>query len=302
MPDDLTSRGIAALKAGDRLRARQLLATAVTANPNDEQAWLWLSGAVDADAQRVECLRRVLAINSSNDIARKGLQSLGVVTEPPRPIQPVPSPQQDQTVSAPTKETDDNWLKVFLRGTFELVTSFLFTSQFGAARWVLIPVALLLCACCFCLASARSLSSPSLMAGQAAPDFTLDDLGGTPVQLSSLRGRVVLVNFWATWCGPCRAELPDLAAVYSKHQAEGLTILGVDDEQVETVSGFVASNFIPYPILLDLNGRVTRMYRVSAIPTTFVIDRRGMVRAVLSGSRSSSAFEQAILPLLIEKP
>jgi cytochrome c biogenesis protein CcmG/thiol:disulfide interchange protein DsbE len=96
--------------------------------------------------------------------------------------------------------------------------------------------------------------------------------------------------------------LPDLAAVYSKHQAEGLTILGVDDEQVETVSGFVASNFIPYPILLDLNGRVTRMYRVNAIPTTFVIDRRGTLRAVLSGSRSSSAFEQAILPLLIEKP
>ena len=101
---------------------------------------------------------------------------------------------------------------------------------------------------------------------------------------------------------PCRAELPDLAAVYSKHQAEGLTILGVDDEQVETVSGFVASNFIPYPILLDLNGRVTRMYRASAIPTTFVIDRRGTLRAVLSGSRSSSAFEQAILPRLIEKP
>jgi|GEM_PF-849659 len=301
MADDLTSQGIAALKAGDRLRARQLLAAAVSANPRDERAWLWLSGAVEADAQRIECLRRVLTINPSNDVARKGLAALGVKTESPSPIQPAPSPQPDQ--AAPAEQTDGNWLKILLRGAFELITSFLFTSRFGAARWILIPVTLFLCACCFCLASGRQLAAPDLMAGQDAPDFTLNDLGGNPVQLSSLRGQVVLVNFWATWCGPCRAELPDLAAVYSKHQAEGLTVLGVDDgEQAEAVSGFLKNNYIPYPVLLDSNQRVARTYRVSAIPTTFVVDRRGTVRAVLSGSRSSGEFEQAILPLLFEKP
>ena len=304
MTDNLTSQGIAALRAGDKQRARQLFAAAVSADPRDERAWLWLSGAVDADAQRVECLRRVLALNPDNDVARKGLQALGVAIEPQRSAQSVPSQVQSAPAAPPPlEETDGNWLKIFLRGTFELVMSFLFTSQFGAARWVLIPVALLLCVCCLCVASGRSLSLSNPMAGQDAPDFTLNDLYGNPVQLSNLRGRVVLVNFWATWCGPCRAELPDLAAVHSAHQADGLTILGVNDgEQAETVSSFLKNNWIPYPVLLDSNQRISSTYRVSAIPMSFLIDRRGVMRTVLSGSRSRAAFEQALLPLLAEKP
>jgi cytochrome c biogenesis protein CcmG/thiol:disulfide interchange protein DsbE len=305
MPDDVTGQGIAALKAGDKKRARELLAAAISANPNDEQAWLWLSGAVETDAARIDCLRRVLAINPDSAVARRGLESLGVKSEPPRIVKLVPLPQQrpEQNVlppaPSPTSETSDNWLVTLLGGMRDLVFSFVFTSQFGAARWVVIPATLLLCACCLCPLNIR-LNSP---VGRTAPDFTLNNLAGYPVQLSKLRGQVVLVNFWATWCGPCRAELPDMAAVYQAHQAEGFVILGVNNqENAETLSRFLASNTIPYPILLDSNARVTQAYRVSAFPTTFVIDRRGMVRTVMTGSRDYAELEEAIKPLLAEKP
>lgn len=309
MADELTTQGIAALKAGDKTRALELFVAAISANPKDERAWLWLSGAVEADAARIDCLQRVLAINPDNEAARIGLEALGAQSEPPRVIARASDehpPKPDAAVSTPLAappQTSDNWLAVLLSGVRELLHALIFTSQFGAARWLAIPAVLGLCVCLCLMASGQFSSSSPPLEGQPAPDFTLDSMAGTSVRLSDLRGQVVLVNFWATWCGYCLAELPDLAAVYQEHQAEGFVVLGVDtQESIEQVGGFLKSNYLPYPILLDMNGKVARAYRVSTIPMSFLIDRRGVMRVVLSGQRSRAALEETIGPLLAEKP
>ena len=139
--------------------------------------------------------------------------------------------------------------------------------------------------------------------GQVAPDFALNGLDGRTVRLSDLRGQVVLVNLWATWCPPCRAEMPDLAAVYLAYKDQGFVILGVDDqERAQTVSDFVARSPVPYPILLDPDSRVSRAYGVSYLPASFLIDRRGVLRATLPGQSARVRLENAIQPLLAEKP
>jgi len=139
--------------------------------------------------------------------------------------------------------------------------------------------------------------------GQAAPDFALRDLTGNTRRLSTLRGQVVLVNLWATWCPPCRAEMPELAALYLAHKDEGFAILGVDDqERNETVSDFLQRNPLPYPVLLDPDSRVSRAYGVDFLPMSVLIDRRGMLRGMFPGQSSRAKLEVAIKPLLAEGP
>ncbi len=138
--------------------------------------------------------------------------------------------------------------------------------------------------------------------GQPAPDFVLQDLAGNSGRLSDLRGQVVLVNLWATWCPPCRAEMPDLSALYLAHKDEGFIILGVDDqERKETVSEFLKRTLLPYPVWLDPDSRVSRAYGVSFLPMSILIDRRGVLRAMLPGQSNRAKLEAAIKPLLAEK-
>ena len=139
--------------------------------------------------------------------------------------------------------------------------------------------------------------------GKPAPDFVLPDVNGKLVRLSELRGQVVLINLWATWCQPCIAEMPDLAAVYNTYKAEGFVILGVNDaERKETVLDFLLHNALPYPILLDPDSRVARAYGVNFLPASFLIDRRGILRNILPGQSNRAKLEAAIKPLLAEKP
>ncbi len=138
--------------------------------------------------------------------------------------------------------------------------------------------------------------------GQPAPDFALRDLAGNAERLSALRGQVVLVNLWATWCPPCRAEMPDLAALYLAHKDEGFVILGVDDqESKETVSEFLGGTPLPYTVLLDPDSRVSRAYGVDYLPMSVLIDRRGVLRGMFPGQSSQAKLEGAIKPLLAEK-
>ena len=125
-----------------------------------------------------------------------------------------------------------------------------------------------------------------LLSSKVSPrDFSLSLLEGETKSLSSYKGKVVFLNFWATWCGPCRIEMPSLEALYNKFSDKGLEILAVNcREDQTTVSSFLKNEGFTFPVLLDLNGRVSLNYGIQAIPTTFLIDRDGMIILRLVGS------------------
>jgi len=108
-------------------------------------------------------------------------------------------------------------------------------------------------------------------------DFTLTDLNGKNWTLRDLRGKVVLLNFWATWCPPCRKEMPDLEALYRRFEPQGLVILGVSDEDVDKVKPFIEQQGITYPVLLDPGRKVNELFQIQGIPKTFVYDRDGKI-------------------------
>ena len=122
-------------------------------------------------------------------------------------------------------------------------------------------------------------ASPTI--GQVAPDFTLKSLDGGEISLSQFKGQPVLINFWASWCAPCRAEMPDLVRVYEARQAEGLVILGVNQSVLDArtdVQSFVDEFRIRFPVLLDEDGAVAEeLYRLRGIPTSIFIDRKGAI-------------------------
>jgi peroxiredoxin len=125
---------------------------------------------------------------------------------------------------------------------------------------------------------------------RASADFTLLDLNGKPWTLGGLRGHVVLVNFWATWCPPCRKEIPDLAALYSGFASQGLVILGISDESADKVAPFAQKQDVPYPVLLDPDDKVHKLFSVEGIPKSFVYDREGKLVATAIDMRTRQQF------------
>jgi peroxiredoxin len=126
-------------------------------------------------------------------------------------------------------------------------------------------------------------SAPPVV-GKPAPDFALRDASGNAVKLSDLRGKVVWVNFWATWCVPCKRELPDIQAVYDEKHDAGLEVLEVNyQEDVESARSFFDARGIRLPMLLDASGSVYEQYRLQGLPDSFFIDREGNLAAVQFG-------------------
>jgi thiol-disulfide isomerase/thioredoxin len=120
----------------------------------------------------------------------------------------------------------------------------------------------------------------------AADDFELASLGGRKVKLSSYRGRVVFLNFWATWCPPCRGEMPSLERLHQQLRGRGLEIVAVDlQEPKDTVRKFVQDNSLTFTVLLDANGAVAGSWGAQSIPTTYLIDRKGSILARSVGGR-----------------
>jgi len=122
------------------------------------------------------------------------------------------------------------------------------------------------------------------LVGQPAADFALRSLASANVRLSEHRGEVVLINFWATWCGPCRQEMPLLDELYAKYQRAGFTLLGVNIDATAAQAGeMVRVLKVTYPILIDDRQEVSRSYQVGTMPLTVLIDRQGVVRHVSQG-------------------
>jgi len=134
---------------------------------------------------------------------------------------------------------------------------------------------------------------------QQALDFTLNDLAGQPVKLSALRGHVTILNFWATWCPPCRSEVPALQAAYQQYQSRGVALIGIDlKEDAATIQQFVAPYGVTYPIVRDENGGVSAQYQVAGIPTTIIIDANGVIRARHIGPITEAQLAEYVDPLL----
>ncbi len=122
------------------------------------------------------------------------------------------------------------------------------------------------------------------LTGQAAPDFVLKSAGGENLRLSEYRGDVVMINFWATWCGPCRQEMPLLDDLYSRYQRVGFSLLGVNiDDDSARAMRMVQELGINFPVLFDEGKEVSRLYQVEAMPVTVLVDREGTVRHVHHG-------------------
>ena len=111
-----------------------------------------------------------------------------------------------------------------------------------------------------------------------APDFTAKDLNGKTVSLSAFKGKVVLLNFWATWCPPCRAEMPSLNKLYNMLKPRGLEVVAVStDRSISDIKDFIESHRVGFPVLFDSERSASKLYRVFSMPTTFLIDRKGMI-------------------------
>ncbi len=132
----------------------------------------------------------------------------------------------------------------------------------------------------------------------AAPQFTLSDIGGRSISLSRYRGKVVILDFWAPWCPPCRREIPDFVSLQNQYASRGLQIIGIGLDQPNNVASFVQQYGINYPVAIG-DEAISNLYGgVSGIPTTFIIDRKGNIINKFEGFTTRTVFEDEIKKLL----
>jgi len=140
--------------------------------------------------------------------------------------------------------------------------------------------------------------------GTVAPEIALKDLSGKLVQVADLKGKVVLVDFWASWCGPCREELPVLDGLYKKYRERGLVIIGVGlDRDSDKLAKFLRAMPLSFPVVHDPAGSVADKYGPPKMPSSYLIDKRGLIRHVHSGYKASdkAQLEKELAAMLAEK-
>jgi peroxiredoxin len=168
-------------------------------------------------------------------------------------------------------------------------------SSLGAVALLLLAGSIALFAWAWTNERGDSSSGQNVEVGREAPDFILPDLQGNQIALSDHHGEVVLINFWATWCPPCRVEMPDMEAVYREHYNEGFEILGVDQrEPQELVEEFVTERGFSWIFLLDEDFEVSQEYSATSIPRSILVDRDGTVAHVWRGTLTRSQLEQQL--------
>lgn len=141
--------------------------------------------------------------------------------------------------------------------------------------------------------------------GFLAPDVNLPTMDGSSLQLSELRGQIVLINFWASWCPPCKAEMPDLQSIYTEYKDQGFTLLAINltsGDNQDSAKAYVLENQYNFPVLFDLNGSVNNLYNVRAVPTSYLVDEHGIIQAVIIGRESEAAIKARIDALLQKRP
>lgn len=155
--------------------------------------------------------------------------------------------------------------------------------------------------------SARSSSTPGLTAapqqGFSAPDFTLTSITGETVMLSDLRGKAVLVNLWATWCPPCRAEMPAIEKVYNEYKDQGFVVLAVNmtyQDAFDKIEPFVKEQGLTFPILLDETGSLANSYQLRSLPSSYFIGRNGVIQEVVIGGPMAEALLRTRIEKLLE--
>jgi thiol-disulfide isomerase/thioredoxin len=174
--------------------------------------------------------------------------------------------------------------------------------KLSRAQWNVLIAVILVAGAAWTVASRVSSSAQATHDGarRATPDFTLDTLDGGKFKLANQLGKPVIVNFWATWCPPCRAELPAFEEVYRNHRDTGLVIVGVDvAESPDVVAKFVAETGLTFSIALDTGGETTELYRIQGMPTTLFVGRDGKIRdTVIGGPLTKAAIESKVADLL----
>lgn len=130
-----------------------------------------------------------------------------------------------------------------------------------------------------------------------APNFELKGMNGKPYSITQLNGKPVLINFWASWCGPCRKEAPDLVRLYEKYkdQIEFLAVNATSDDSLKDAESFVKEFKLPFPVLLDEQGIVSALYKVQSYPITYFVDKNGTIFEINLGITSANALEQTIV-------
>jgi len=171
-------------------------------------------------------------------------------------------------------------------------------------RWFfgLLGLALLATGCQTAASAPASKGEPTATPRPPAPNFALETLEGDSLQLSNYEGQVVLVNFWASWCPPCRDEMPALEAYYQDHKDDDLVILGVNVKDSDgAVRAFLEDYTVSFPSVLDRDAKTAGAYNITGLPTTIFVDRKGRIIGTWPGMVTKTFLENNITPLLQEE-
>lgn len=158
----------------------------------------------------------------------------------------------------------------------------------GGSRVLILIAAGIVLAMTFVIVWLQSAKYEPLVVGKEAPDFALTDLNEKPIRLSDYRGKVVFLNFWATWCAPCREEMPSMEVLYRNFEKDGLVILAVSIDRVTTtkdIPPFVKGMNLTFPVLVDSWGKTDKPYKRMGVPETFIIDQQGVIREIIIGPK-----------------